>query len=226
MKKLSLLFLVLSSYSLRSQTDTTYIIKPGENIFDVVLLKDIYRYPGFMQGTVLFRDGRSVRSRLNYNMLISQVQFIDMKGDTLSLAEEETIKYVVIAQDSFCYDDGYIELMVEDGKVRMGRRIFFKEFEQKPGAYGLSSGTTAAVNLSSILERRAYELNTEQELVLAKSTTYFLGNKNEILPAEKKNVVKLFPRHKKAISDYINNKAVNFDKEEDLIRLTSFLQSL
>ena len=121
MKKLSLLFLVLSSYSLRSQTDTTYIIKPGENIFDVVLLKDIYRYPGFIQGSVLFRDGRSVRSRLNYNMLISQVQFIDMKGDTLSLAEEETIKYVVIAQDSFCYDDGYIELMVEDGKVRMGQ---------------------------------------------------------------------------------------------------------
>ena len=209
-----------------AQGQKTYTIKPGENIYDVLLIKDIYSYPDFITGTVIFRDGKIVTSRLNYNILVGAIQFIDGKGDTLSLANEHTIKYVVLEKDSFCYYDGYIKLINNDRTVRLGKKIFFEEFEQKPGSYGMSSGTTAAVTLSSILEKRQYDLDTKQELILRKNSEYVLGNGNEFLVAEKKNLLKLFPKHKKSISDYLKNDPINFTKEEDLFRLTTFLHSL
>lgn len=208
-----------------AQSQKTYTIKPGENIYDVLFSQDIYSYPDFTTGTVIFRDGRSVNSRLNYNILVGSIQFIDGKGDTLSLAEENTIRYVVINKDSFCYDNGYIKLVADHSPVKLGKKIFFEEFEQKPGSYGLSSGATAAVTLTSILERRQYDLNTKQELVLRKNSEYVFGNKNEFLVAEKKNLLKLFPKYKNEITAYLNNNPINFKKEEDLLRLATFLQS-
>lgn len=226
LKRVALFFFVLLSNSICAQSPETYTIKPGEKILHVISAKDIYSYPDFAKGTVIFRDGRLVAGRLNYNMLISAIQFIDAKGDTLSLAEENTIRLVIIKEDSFCFDNGYLELIAGDAAVKLGRKVYFKEFEQKPGAYGLSSGTTAAVTLSSILEKKAFDLNIEQELVLMKSTDYFFGNRNHFLPAEKKNILKLFPKHKTNITGYLNSNSVNFKKEKDLLLLTSFLQGL
>ena len=156
MKLLLCICIGLFSVPAFAQPGKTYTIKPGENIIKVISVNEIFKYPSFVIGTVIFKDGRNVRSRLNYNSLIGQIQFIDLKGDTLSLAEEETVRYIVIGTDSFCYDKGYIELIIDGSPIRLGKKVLFKEFEQKPGSYGLSSGTTAAVNLSSILEKRAF----------------------------------------------------------------------
>jgi hypothetical protein len=223
--QLCLCVVLLSVYAF-AQSGNTYTIKPGESIINVISISEVFKYPSFVVGTVIFKDGRNVRSRLNYNSLIGQIQFIDLKGDTLSLAEEETVRYIIIDRDSFCYDKGYIELITDESSVRLGKKVFFKEFEQKPGSYGLSSGTTAAVSLSSILEKRAFELNTDQELVLIKSVEYFIGNKNEFLLANKKNVVKLFPKHKKPIETYFDANVISFNEEKDVLKLAEFLETL
>lgn len=210
-----------------AQTPVTYTVKAGVNVLDVVPVKDIYQYPAFVPGTVMFKDGRSSPGRLNYNCLNAEMQFISPKGDTLSLADEQTVRYIVIDADTFYYSEGYVRLIKGGGSVKLGEKVFFKEFVQKPGAYGLSSATTASNTLTSILAKRSVDLDISQEIVLVKNTSWFMANKfNDFMPADKKNIVKILPRQKQAIDEYLRKNDVNFNKEEDLKRLTDFLNGL
>lgn len=218
------LFLCTASLA---QSSVKYTVKPGIRILDVIPLSNIYRYPDFNLGTVLFRNGLSTGGMLNYNALIGEVQFIDPQGDTLSLANEETIKYVLILKDTFYYKDGYLRLIAGGSSVRLVEKTFFKEFVQKPGAYDLSSGTTASNNISAILDKRSYELNTDQEVVLIKSTLYFFGNKyNEFIRADRKSLFRIFPKQQTTIEIYLNKNDVNFNKQEDLKKLVDFLAEI
>lgn len=223
MKWLSLFCLVQLCSVLQAQGPETYTIKPGEKVYDIIPLKEIYHNPAFVQGSVIFKDGRVAGSRLNYNKLIAAIQFIDAKGDTLSLDEEYTIKYVVLNKDTFCFDKGYIQLRIQNPLVRVGKIEYFQEFEQKQGTYGMASNTSSAINAATIVDKRAFNFNTDHELLLVKKAQYFFGNANEFLPAEKRNVVKLFPKRKKEIIKYLDNTPTNFNNENDLIKLAAFL---
>ena len=225
MRTLNIFFLLVSCFFAKAQE--SYTIKPGENILEVVQLKNLFQYPSFIDGSVIFRDGRTAKSRLNYNYFNEQIQFINGRGDTLALSEESTIKYVVIKKDTFCFSHGYIQMIFQAEAVTLGKKVYFKDFEQKKGAYGLSSGTSSAINASSaIVEHKAFSFNTDQELTLIKHTDYVVGNKNEFLIADKKNLAKLFPKHKKTIAQYLDHTTINFKQEEDLMKLSAFLEGL
>ena len=227
MRMVNIFFLVVFCFFTKVEAQETYTIKPGENVLEIVQLKNLFQYPAFVDGSVIFRDGRTVKSRLNYNYFNAQIQFIDGKGDTLTLADENTIKYVIIAKDSFCYNGGYIQLIHQAETVTLGKKVYFKDFEQKKGTNGLSSGTSSAINASSIVvDSKAFNFNTEHELTLVKNTDYVIGNKNEFLVADKKNLAKLFPKHKKTIAEYLDNTTINLKRQEDLMRLSAFLRGL
>jgi hypothetical protein len=56
---------------------------------------------------------------------------------------------------------------------------------------------------------------------------YYFGDRNkEFRTANKKNVLRLFPRHQDAIEKYFNRNDVSFHNREDLIKLAAFLQGL
>jgi hypothetical protein len=204
-----------------------YTVKPGADIRDVIPMTEMFQYPGFVQGTVVFRNGLSSAGRLNYNILLGEIQFIDPKEDTLSLANEKTIRHVLISRDTFYYDNGYLKLVRGGGEVKLAKKVFFREYIQKPGSYDLSSATTATNSLSSILERRSYELNTSQEVTLIKATQYFIGNRfNEFFYADRKNILKRFSRHRVPIENYLNKNITGVDSEEGIIKLVKFLEAL
>ena len=227
MRTTNIFFLFVVCFFTNARAQETYTIKPGENILEVVQLKNLFQYPAFVDGVVFFKDGRAVKSKLNYNYFNAQIQFIDAKGDTLTLADENTIKYIIVAKDSFCYDGGYIQMIQQSGTVVLGKKVYFKDFEQKKGAYGLPSGTSSAVNASSVLvDSKAFNFNTEHELTLVKNIDYVIGNKYEFLLADKKNLAKLFPKYKKTIAEYLDNTSINFKREDDLIKLSAFLRAL
>lgn len=210
-----------------AQSAKMYTVKPGADIRDVIPMTEMFRYPGFVPGAVVFRNGLSTAGTLNYNILLGEIQFIDPEGDTLSLANEETIRYVLISRDTFYYDDGYLKLLRSSGGIKLAEKVLFREYIQKPGSYDLSSATTATNTLSSLLERRSYELNTNQEITLVKSTQYFIGNRfNEFYYADKKNLLKAFSSHRVPIGNYLNKNTIEFNREQDLVKLMKFLEAL
>ena len=71
----------------------------------------------------------------------------------------------------------------------------------------------------------ATHLTVQQEVTLSKQTSYFIGNAyNHFLPANKKNIIKLFGTKQSAIERYLKDNKVAFNKEEDLKTLIAFLQ--
>ncbi len=219
---------VLVSVVAVAQGPDTYTIKPGMGVLQVIPLEKIYRYPTFQQGLVVFRSGASTLGKLNYNHLFAVIQFINQQGDTLSMAEEPLVKYVAIGKDTFYYDKGYVRTITA-GPVKLAERVLFREYIQKPGAnYELSSGATSSSTITAMREGKTLGSDVvEQEVVLMKNTLYFIGDRfNVFVPADKRNLLKVYSKQKRQVENYLSANAVDFKKEEDLIKLTAFLVSL
>jgi hypothetical protein len=221
---IKLLFLLASSVLCAQQT---YTVKAGERIAEVLSFNQIFLYPTFLDGTVFFRDGKNASGKFNYNMLVAEIQFIDPKGDTLSLANEKMLKQIVVARDTFYYNPVCVRGLINDGVVKLGERAYFKEFVQKPGAYGISTATTATNSVDVLVEPRRVSLNAEQEVTLVKHTQYlFAGKYSAYLPAGKKNLLKSFPKYKTQISNYLDSSPVDFSRREDMEKLLHFLSGV
>lgn len=71
------------------------------------------------------------------------MQFIDPKGDTLALANENTLNFISIGADTFFYNNkGYIEQLTDYTVTKLLLRERIKTSEEKIGAFGIPSSTT------------------------------------------------------------------------------------
>src|SRR4051812_28027078 len=82
---------------LQAQSSKIYKVAPGERV-DYALLKAnaLYQYPQFADAQVALKNGTSGTVRMNYNQLLGDMQFINGKGDTLSLDNENEVTSIVI----------------------------------------------------------------------------------------------------------------------------------
>lgn len=203
-------------------------VKAGDDMIEV-LAKRIYRYPVFTSGVIYFKDGNTPSALLNYNFLLGEMQFIAPKGDTLTIDNEKTINLVTIKEDSFYYDKGYLELIMagSDVKLVMKQKINVKG-TQKIGAYDQPSAVSSISSYTTFSSSpRNFKLNVRQDVLLAKETNYYFGDEfNHFFHASKKNVLNMYSKHQKSISAFLQTDPVNFYKEEDLKKLTVFLQQL
>src|SRR3954464_2603410 len=89
-------FLVIAILPAKSQNTTRITVKADSSLSKFLTFKERYSYPTFINGTVFFKDGAAYNAVLNYNLFTGQMQFINSRGDTLELANENTIKVVAI----------------------------------------------------------------------------------------------------------------------------------
>lgn len=219
--------LLLASANLSLQAQQSYIVKPGEKITEALTFNQIYSYPKFADGTVVFTDGRTAAGKFNYNIVVAEIQFIDAKGDTLSLGNENTIRQILIAKDTFIYSNAYIKMISGNPLAKLGERTYFKDYIQKPGAYGVSSSASATNTVDLLVERRPLQIDHDHEINLVQHTDYvFSGTDNEFFVADKRTLPKAFPRFKKQLNTYLTSDPVDFRKREDLLRLCSFIGGL
>src|SRR5688572_14039941 len=60
-----------------------------------------YKYHTFTKGYVFYRNGSQAYANFNVNLLLNQIQFLHPNGDTLSIVDEESIRFITIGNDSF-----------------------------------------------------------------------------------------------------------------------------
>lgn len=222
--------LLLSSFLLvvAISSAQTYTVKNGSSISDVLTLSDIYQYPQFMPGTAFLKDGRKAPGKLNYNLLVAEVQFIDPKGDTLALNMDDQLQHLVIGKDTFYFDKGYLEQVTTGGGVKLAKRTYFSSNHQKEGAYGVSSPSSSSTSISTInIQDKTYTLKVAEDVILMKNKLFYFGDQNNhFYHAEKKNLLKLVPKNKDKVEDYLKANNVNFSSEDDLVKLVAFLKTL
>ncbi len=200
-------------------------IKAGEDMSSVY--KQMYRFPQFMKGKVYFMNKDSASGKLNYNMVIGKMQFIDRKGDTLVLSDNNPVRLVAIDTNLFyCNSTECVELVAgfPPAELAVSHQLKLLD-EQKIGAYGLPSSTQSIENSQSYKANAAdYRLQLNKDLVFTKESRYYLidGDKH-YLAANKKNLQKLFPKQKNVIEKYIDEHPVDFKNESDLKNIFLYL---
>jgi hypothetical protein len=221
----SFLLIGLTSFA---QMKKDYIIKPGELLSDVITKQDIYEYPKFMTGNVIFKDGVAATASLNYNSYNGEMDFIDPKGDTLALDNANTIKWITIDKDTFYHQQGYLKQLESTDNLKLATRQYFKlTNQQKMGAYDQPTHAAAETFSGMTNATRFIDFVVRERTTMTKITEYYIGDKfNHFMPVSKKNVLKQFAKQSNIVDKYISENNINFAKEEDIQKLFNFLKTV
>lgn len=225
-------FLFIDFCGLWAQETTTIRIKADADLKHAIPVVTRYRYPQFKEGTVSFLNGSSANAKLNYNFLLGEIQFVTPTRDTLSLANEQTIKKIQIGDNSFYYDltHGYVESIASYAKAQLVVKTMFKVAAvEKMAGMGKSSATSSIKELNTLTTGNSsvQKLASKGDVVLSKEKTYFIMDaNNRFYKTNKAGFTKLFSEHKKAIEGYIKVESINFDEEESLKKLLLFCNGL
>lgn len=233
MKALRLLLFILIGYSdLWAQDSTLVTIKAGNRAKDVLSISDIYYYPQFTNGKVFLRDGSRAGAKVNYTRLYDQMLFIDPKGDTLALADEKTIKFIVIDKDTLYYDEGYVRLIANYGDVKLAeKQIWVVADIRKIGTHDTPKNTVAITSLSNYSDAngraKSYDFLINEDMIIRKETQYYFGNENNhFVRSGKKKLMLLFPKDQRSLENYLKENNVNFDKKDEVEKLAQFISQL
>ncbi len=221
-KKLFLILVLFASQvsSLSAQSYVRKIIKAGENPID----SSYYLFPSFSDGTVKMKDGGKSYSKLNFNLLLCQMQFLNERGDTMSIADPLEIDSVIINGKSFFYKKGYYEILHNSDSLNL---VVLRNVTYEPvkiGAMGISSHGGSIDTYTTLRDDNVTrQLIINQDInVVIKSTYFLMNNKGEMYNATKSNFLSLFEKNKEPIQGYLKTNKTNYNKEADLKKLFDF----
>lgn len=232
MKSLLLLFFILISYTGLLAQDSLYVtIKSGDRIQEGLTSADLYYYPQFTKGEVFFKSGTKATAKVNYSRLFDQILFIDSKGDTLALAEERTIKFIAVNQDTFYYDEGFVRIIADNTYVKLAdKQVWVVTDVRKPGPHNTSTSTTGVTSVRSFRQGNdavRNPLKLDEDIVLRREIQYYFGDEyNHFIRASKKGLFELFNKKQRSIENYLKENKVNFDKKDDIEKLFHFISKL
>ena len=220
-------FIFLSS-SLSAQKYQSVTVRAGMKVIDAFPFSERYRYPEFVSGIILVKTGVYSETKLNYNLLNGEMEYI-RKKDTLAIANKKDVKLITAEQDTFYYDKGYYMEQLSGGKIKVVLKQYIKLKEtQKKDSYGTSSSGSATTSYGSLPSQgNFYKMVANEDLVFQRTLEYYLtDHSGGFIQYNKKNVLQEFPQNKDAIKAYIKTNKINFNSREDLLKLADYLRSL
>jgi hypothetical protein len=228
-QSLVLIYTLLTALSYLSAQNNEYItVKAGTRALDYFPFEKRYKYPEFLPGKVLLNSGVSKDAKLNYNILQGEIQFIHSK-DTLNIGNKKDIRLIIIASDTFYYDDGYLELIYNSLPIKVTQKHYIKLQDiRKKDAYGLAKSGSSTKSFRDLpFDGNFYDLVVNEDVILQNRMEYYVStSESGFLPFRKKALGKLFPQKSNTIKNYIKSNNVDFDSRDDIIRLAGFISNL
>ena len=219
------LFLLVTT-CLPAQNDII-VVKAGTKLLDYFTTEERYMYSEFIPGRIMLRNGIYSDRILNYNYVAGEMEFIQ-KSDTLSIANKKDIKMVIIAQDTFYYDKGYIELIRNtEPKIGLKQSVELKEIVNKD-PYGTASSGGASTTYNSMPSNGSYyKFTANKDMVFKKSLQYYiLTPEADFILINKNNLLKQYPHNKDKIKPFLKKNKIKFDVREDILKLADFIGKL
>jgi hypothetical protein len=222
---LTVLALAIFLSAVKAQNIEKKTVHAGESLSALFT----YRFPTFTDANVQLKSGGAGTSKMNFNLLICEMQFIDPHGDTLSIAKPEDIDSIALGGSLFFYKDGYKEVVgaTDSVKLVIARKVSYEPIQI--GAMGLRTrsgvGIDSYASLLANSAERQLVVNVDVDIVM--ETTYFLASSNGVmLKASKTAFLTLFPKNTDAIQAYLKANKTSFNKEKDIKKLLDFCVAL
>jgi hypothetical protein len=230
MKKLLFLVVILSfSLCVVAQSRKSFSVNPGKKIVEEIPITDIYTYAEFKMGEVSLKNGTAANVKLNYNSVFGEMQYIDPKnGDTLSLAEEKNIKFIAIEKDTFYFDEGWLELIGGTSTVRIAKKKLLEiTNREKIGAMEVAGFGAIETYNKYTGSQHMKDLVAKEKLTFTEHVSYYFGDRfNHYSRANRKGLLKLYGDSSEKIDKWISENKIDLSNEDDLKKLSVYLQSL
>ncbi len=214
-----------------AQDSARFLIKADHFVYEVLTPEKIYQYPKFSRGKINFRYETSTEALLNYNYLNGEIEFINSNNDTLAIAEHQmlNIQLILLNKDTFYYHKGYLQQVLQTRVGIFAKRLMLVVLKrEKLGAYNQPASTT---NVESMEYFRDYygsittTMKVRENITMVYRNEFFIGdNYYSFLPANKKNLLKLFPSRKAILNNYLRENEVDFKNSGHLKKLFLFLK--
>ena len=182
-----------------------------------------YVLPEFTAGMVIFKNGEQSNGAININTIDQKIHFIDPKGEILVITNNDDVSRVFAKGRTFLNSRyGYVELYETIGDIFMGeiRKVGFIS-QDKVGAFGSKSQTTAIQTINSVQTNGGYMVDFEKQ----KNSPYtyrkmpYLCRKGLFQPVTKKALQKCFPHKKDIIEKYIQENDPDLAHVEDVRKM-------
>ena len=229
MKKIILIFssIFFIPFFTSAQNNEFITVKAGMTVKSCFPPRIRYRYAGFTEGTGFLKNGSIIRDKFNYNFLLGEMEFIRSK-DTLVISNKKDIKFMTIAQDTFYFNNGYLE-QIRGGKVKVfiKQTIPLKDILKK-GAFGTTARNTSIDSYTTVSAGgNIYELRPDEDWVFQHTSEYYLtAPDNRYLLFNRKNAMQILPEKEDIIKSYLKTNKIDFESREDLLKLADYLSSM
>lgn len=190
-----------------------------------------YLFDKHMKGKVIYTDGTSTESSLNYNMVNEKFSFISQDGTILAIAQPEEIAFIRIGDRVF----EHVKNGVMYERIPVGENsCFYVRWHGRPvskgktAAYGATTSTTAVSEIKQFdTYSGGHKLKTNQEYTITLENSYFLkAGKSFKKFSSASTLAKLFKGHEEEIRKYAKDENIDFDSVEDIKKAISFCEQL
>lgn len=190
--------------------------------------KGIYRFPAFIEGSIVFRNGIISSARLNYNVSLDEMHFINQDGDTLSVAEPVTISFISTGNSRFYYDKGYLQTIDTSGAIILAFKQSLASQQMRTGAYGMTTPHEGIRNYTFFTGNgQRYKLGEDEEIKVTSRENYFFGDAyGHFKKAGKEFIYDHYEKHQADLKEFIKTNHINFNDLKDLERLMQFCKKI
>lgn len=181
----------------------------------------------YTMGTVIYTDGQSIQSKLNYNMLTGLVMFLSPQGNEMILTNPDAVRLLQIDGRIFQHikgDEFYEKISTPSKKVYYVKWLSTPISAGKAAGYGGYSQTSFKSDM-----RTQNALGTLAGIKQDEIFNYDEANKYFIVVDGKmkqfssiKTVIKLFPDHAADIEEFIKLQKISFKSSADIAKLMEF----
>lgn len=212
-----LAFAILCPLALSAQSGEVSYAK-GQDLTDALSDTAVFALPEFSDGRVYFKNMSTSSAVLNISNLEQRVKFIDpATGDTLDVANEDDIKYVIAANKTFYKTKfGYAQVLkyIGDAFFCFVKDLTVEE-QQAMTSYGRLPATSTAKKVNALPDMSGpnNSSNVGKYLDLKYDITLrpILIRGNKVLLSSKKAYTKLFPDKKEQIKSLADQEKTDFN---------------
>lgn len=202
------------------------LLAPFSTIYAQANKKEGYLFDTFKEGIVRYRDGRQFGVPLNYNLIVHQFEFIDKNDGNQKKEFSDPSMITVIEIDGRTFlppSEGITEMIQSEPPFYVTYEATVRK--ERATAFGGQTQTASVDSYSQIrgvgviggvdgTKKSVASLNKVYKILIGKKTKRFTNEKQ---------LIKLFPKQKETLVNYLTDKPVDFNNIEQVLKLYNFI---
>lgn len=194
-----------------------------------------FMFPGFTKGVTRMKDGKTITSDLNYNM-VDEILVTELNGtyryakdnsniDTVYLSNKKLVPYGKIFYEVLV--SGPVSLFLQNKSyfAPKGSNVGYGAKSQSVGATEFERMELNPGNNSN--QWNVVNIDLPENMEVRPASVYWIRKNGAYEKfANEKQFLKIFPDQQEKLKTFIKQDKINFKKHEDLIRLVKYCNSI